>query len=186
VVFLRQMVPEGMNALRDVSRLSVEVSELLRKPGTTKRLEFSEEVPGLGLEMGSVRPILHFDLTLESLVEGILVGGTVRGSYALACRRCLRSFDSPFEVQVSEMLSYGGSPAADDGYEIVGDHALLEPIVRDAVILAMPLNPLCKPDCRGLCSVCGADLNVGDCGHRTERTDIRWEPLRRLTERNGD
>ena len=180
------MVPEGLNALRDVSRLSVEVSELLRKPGTTKRLEFAEEVLGLRLEMGSVKPLLAFELTLESLVEGILVSGTVRGSYELVCRRCLGSFDSPFHVELSEVLPYGTEAGDDDFYRLEGEQVMLEPIVRDAVMIPMPLNPLCKPDCRGLCSVCGADLNAGDCGHRIERIDVRWEPLRRLVERNGD
>lgn len=181
-----EMVPEGLNALRDASRLSVEVSDLLRTPGTTKHLEFAEEVVGLGLEMGSVKPLLAFDLTLESLVEGILVTGTVRGSYELVCRRCLRSFSSPFRVELSEVLPYAADAGEDEGYEIVNEHVILEPIVRDAVMLPMPLYPLCAPDCRGLCTVCGADLNTADCGHRVERTDIRWEPLRRLVERNGD
>jgi uncharacterized protein len=177
------MGKEGLNALRDVSRLSVDVSELLRKPGASRRLEFSEEVTGLGLEMGQARPVLDFDLTLESLVEGILVSGTVRGSYALACIRCLRDFERPFELAVSEVLAYESFPAVEEGYQIAGDHAHLEPVVRDAVVLSMPLNPLHAPDCKGLCPVCGADLNDVDCGHKSERADLRWEPLAELKQK---
>lgn len=176
------MVPEGLTTLRDVSQLSVEISELLRHPGASKRLEFSEEVEGLGLDMGRVRPSLGFDLRLESLVEGILVSGTVQGMYALECIRCLRDFDAPFEVELGEVLAYEGTPGAEEGYQVLGDHAHLEPIVRDALLLTMPLNPLCRPDCKGICPVCGADLNAGDCGHRAERQDMRWEPLARLRE----
>ena len=177
------MVPEGLTALREVSQLSVEISELLRQPGTSKRLEFSEEVPGLGLDVGRVLPTLRFELRLDSLVEGVLVSGNVRGVYAFDCIRCLRPFEQPFAVELSEVLAYEGQPGAEEEYQIIDDHAHLEPVVRDAVVLAMPLNPLCKPDCRGLCPVCGADLNALDCGHRTERTDLRWEPLARLRER---
>jgi DUF177 domain-containing protein len=183
VLSLQKMAYEGLTALREVSQLSVEISELLHKPGTSKRLEFSEEVRGLGLDVGRVEPFLEFELRLDSLVEGILVSGQVRGAYAFDCIRCLRSFEQPFSVELGEVLAYEGQEGAEEGYQITADHAHLEPVVRDAVVLAMPLHPLCRPDCKGLCPVCGSDLNTVDCGHKVERTDLRWEPLAQLRER---
>jgi uncharacterized protein len=177
------MAPEGLNALREVSKLSVDISELLRKPGTSRQLQFTEEIQGLGLDLARVKPALGFDLRLDGLVEGVLVSGRVNGAYAFECSRCLGTFEKPFEVELDEVLAYEGQPGAEREYQIEGDHAHLEPVVRDAVILAMPLNPLCRPDCKGLCPVCGADRNAGDCGHRAERTDLRWEPLSQLRER---
>ena len=177
------MVSEGLNALREASQLSVEISELLRQPGSSKRLEFSEEFPGLGLDIGRVLPVMSFDLRLDSLVEGILVGGTVTGTYSFECIRCLKPFEQPFAVQLGEVMAYEGQPGAEEGYQITGDHAHLEPVIRDAVMLAMPLNPLCRPDCRGLCAVCGADLNTTDCGHNAAKQDLRWEPLAALRDR---
>jgi uncharacterized protein len=177
------MAPEGLNALREASQLSVEISELLGKPGSSRRIAFSEEVPGLGLDVGRVRPLMDFDLRLDSLVEGVLVAGSVRGGYMFECIRCLKPFEQPFEVALSEILAYEDMPGAEEGYQVVGDHANLEPVIRDAVMLAMPLNPLCRPECKGLCPVCGTDLNADDCGHRAERADLRWEPLARLRER---
>ncbi|HJR18760.1 MAG TPA: DUF177 domain-containing protein [Actinomycetota bacterium] len=179
------MTPKGLNALREVSKLSVDVSELLRDPGTSKRLEFSEDLEGLALDVGRVDPALGFDLVLESLVEGILVRGQVRGSYVLECIRCLRSFEQPLAVELSEVMTYPEQPETEDGYRISGDHADLEPVVRDAVLLAMPVNPLHTPDCKGLCPVCGADRNETDCGHAAERVDLRWEPLEQLKQRLG-
>jgi uncharacterized protein len=55
--------------------------------------------------------------------------------------------------------------------------------VREAVLLDLPLAPLCRPDCAGLCPECGADLNAGDCGHRPNATDPRWTALDDLRER---
>jgi uncharacterized protein len=176
------MVPEGLTALRETSRLSVEISELLRHPGTSRQYGFTEEVDGLGLEMGRVRPALDFEIELSSLVEGILVSGHVRGFYEFECIRCLRSFAPPFDVELGEVLAYEAQPGAEEEYVIAGDHAHLEPVVRDAVVLSMPLNPLCRPDCKGLCPACGADRNTVDCGHDVRRTDLRWEPLSRLKE----
>ncbi|MGH2726345.1 MAG: YceD family protein [Actinomycetota bacterium] len=177
------MALEGLSALREGTQLSVEVSELLRDPGTSKRLEFTEEVAGLSLDMGRAGPMLSFDLLLESLVEGILVGGTIRGSFRLECSRCLSEFAAPFTVELSEVMAYQGQPGGEEGYEITGDHAHIEPVVRDAVLLAMPSNPLHAPDCKGLCPECGADRNLVDCGHEPRRADLRWEPLGTLKER---
>jgi uncharacterized protein len=179
------MTSKGLNALRDVSQLSVDVSELIRHPGTSKRLGFEETVDGLGLDMGRVDPALSFELVLESLVEGILVRGTVRGTYQLECIRCLRSFEQPFTIELGEVMTYPGQPAAEEGYQIEGDIAVLDPVVRDAVLLAMPVNPLHSPGCKGLCPVCGADRNEVDCGHGAERLDLRWEPLEELKQRLG-
>ena len=177
------MVSEGLTALREASQLSVEISELLRQPGSSRRLEFSEEVPGLGLDIGRVQPFMSFELRLDSLIEGILVAGQVRGAYSFECSRCLHAFELPFEVELGEVMAYEGQPGAEEGYQVTGDHAHLEPVIRDAVMLAMPLNPVCRPDCKGLCPVCGSDLNATDCGHRTEKTDLRWEPLAALRDR---
>jgi len=180
------MVPDNSSALREMSKLSLDISELLHRPGTSKRLDFSEEIEGLGLEMGRVQPQLDFSLELSSLVEGILVSGRVRGTYVLECIRCLTEFDQRLEVDVSEVLAYESQPGAEEGYEIAGDHAFLEPVMRDAVILAMPLNPLCRPDCKGLCPVCGADRNSTDCGHDAGRKDLRWVPLEQLKDALGE
>ena len=134
--------------------------------------------------------MLTFDLLLEGLVEGIRVSGSVRGVYALECSRCLRSVTRPLDVSLDEMLAYPGEAGTEagngDGYEISADHAQLKPIVRDAVVLDMPLNPLCRPDCLGLCATCGADRNDTDCGHRQGQTDLRWEPLSRLRADMGE
>src|SRR2546425_7586621 len=123
------MALEGLNALREVSQLSVDVSELLRQPGTSRHLKFTEEIDGLGLDMGRIRPVLDFSVELSGLVEGILVSGQVRGVYVLECIRCVKEFETPFEVELGEILAYESHPVADDGYQIAGDHALLEPVV---------------------------------------------------------
>lgn len=179
------MTSKGLNALREINQLSVDVSELLRLPGASKRLGFTQDVEGLSLDMGRADPALAFDLVLETLVEGLLVRGRVAGTYELECIRCLRSFERPFDIELSEVIAYPDQPDAEEGYQITGDVADLEPVVRDAVLLAMPVNPLHAPNCKGLCPVCGADRNTTDCGHESQRVDLRWEPLEQLKQRMG-
>lgn len=157
------------------------------RPGASKHLALDEHAPGLVLEMGHVsgEGAVHAELLLESVVEGIYVSGTVTGTWTFECRRCLTEFIDPFSVEVADVYATE-QPDDDEGYQIEAAHIDLVPMIRDAVLLAAPVNPLHDPDCKGLCAVCGQDLNVADCGHRAERTNLAWEPLKRLREQMGD
>jgi uncharacterized protein len=68
-------------------------------------------------------------------------------------------------------------PEEGETYPIAGDHIDLEPMTREAVVLGLPLAPLCRPDCKGLCPTCGAELNRGPCGCPPPATDPRWAAL---------
>lgn len=174
-----------MTAVREASRLLIDVSELLHKPGSSKPIRLEEEVSGLSVDLAHVAGPARIDLLAESIVEGVLVSGAVSGTVGQECRRCLTQTSDSYSVPVEELF-VTGPVTEDDAYPVTGEHIDLEPMVRDAVILGLPLNPLCRPDCKGLCPQCGQDLNVKDCGHRPDATDARWEPLRRLLETMGD
>jgi len=178
-----------LTALRDSSLLSVDVSELLRRPGATQHLFLTSGMDGLAVEMARV-PVgssLELDLDLDVLVDGIHVSGAVTGVIAEQCARCLRAISEEIRVDLDELFCHPGEGLDDgDTYEITDEHLDLEPLVRDAVILALPLNPLCRPDCTGLCQVCGTDRNEIDCGHATSRVAIRWDALARLRETMED
>lgn len=169
------------------SLLSVDISDLIGKPGTSKELHLDAQIDGLAVAMAHVpeESVLELDLRLDSLLEGILVSGTVRGRLRAACRRCAAERTGPIEVDVSEVVAFEGAPAADDQYRVSGSLVELEGIVRDAVVLALPLNPLCRAECRGLCPVCGEDRNVVECGHDIVRRDPRWAPLERIRRQLG-
>lgn len=170
------------STVREQSQLSVDVSELLRVPGSTKRLKFDHQVEGLRLPAARIAEgtPLHFDLRLEALVDGIHAAGTVAGAFEAECVRCLRVLHSRIVVELDDVYLPPSEAADADTFEIIDEHIDLEPGVRDALVLELPLNPLCSADCRGLCPQCGADRNVASCGHVAERTDDRWEPLRGL------
>jgi uncharacterized protein len=163
---------------------AIEVRDLLEQPGASRRVHVDEAVPGLHLELAEVQEHnrLHGDLTLESVVEGIFVSGTLAGTMELRCARCLKEFSSPFDVQMHELFPV--APRPDDDYGLSPDLTLdPEQLVRDAVLLAMPFSPLCKPDCRGLCPRCGGDRNLGQCACTEETLDPRWARLQGLFDR---
>jgi uncharacterized protein len=123
----------------------------------------------------------ELDVTLEAVEGGIVVAGTVRAPWSGECRRCLGPVTGSVEVLVEEV--FVREPEEGEAYPIEGDHIDLEPLARESIVLALPLAPLCRPDCRGLCPTCGADLNAGDCSCETEPIDVRWSALDALREK---
>lgn len=162
----------------------IDVRDLLEHPGSSKTVHVDEPVRGLHTEMADVPEDLPLggDLLLESLVDGILVSGNVAGRFTMRCARCLKEFERDFDLSMEEL--FVREPGPEDDYPLGEDLTLdPEPMVRDAVVLEMPFSPLCRPDCLGLCPVCGGDRNLGECpGHET--VDPRWAPLQGLFERS--
>ncbi len=129
---------------------------------------------------------LRLDLRLESVSEGVLVSGTVRGTAVGECGRCLRPIELELDVPVQELYAYPDSTTEattdeDEISRVQDDRIDLEPLVRDAVVLALPTTPLCRPDCPGLCPVCGSHWDDLPADHRhEEQLDPRWAALRKL------
>jgi uncharacterized protein len=156
---------------------AIDVRDLLERPGSSRTVHLEEPVPGLRTELADVpedAPI-QGDLMLESVSEGIYVSGRVQGHYSMRCARCLKGFTRGFDLEMAELVPREAGP--EDDYALASDLTLdPEPIVRDVVVLEMPFSPLCRPDCLGLCEICGGDRNLGECpGH--EITDPRWAGL---------
>ncbi|MDP9340595.1 MAG: DUF177 domain-containing protein [Actinomycetota bacterium] len=160
----------------------IDVRDLLGHPGSSRAVRVDEPVPGLGIELARVpdETPVHGEFLLESVVEGILVSGTVGGRMALSCARCLRTFDAGFEFQVRELFSADAPPGGDE-YPLQPEGAIdVEPMVRDALMLGLPFSPLCRHDCLGLCERCGGDRNAGECTCAPQPADARWAWLDRL------
>ena len=168
--------------------LTIEVGDLVRRPGGSKPVDVDAHVPGLEVGLGKVTGggAVSLSLLLEVLAEGVLVTGSVSGTLEMECSRCLVEFESPFEVEMHEVYTYPDQPVVEEGFVVWDDMVDLIPAIRDAVLPAVPVSPLHDPECKGLCATCGQDLNVADCGHSHSHVDIRWEPLQRLRDTIGE
>jgi uncharacterized protein len=120
------------------------------------------------------------EVTLESFSGGVMVTGTVTSAWEGVCRRCAEPVGGGLRIPVRERFTEPGArygdPDDDEAYPIVDDELDLAPMIRDAIVLELPLAPLCRDDCRGLCPHCGNDLNVDSCTCVAPR-DPRWANL---------
>ncbi|MFJ6633092.1 YceD family protein [Streptomyces sp. NPDC091376] len=197
---------EALNARLDHRNpLVFDTHELGRRPGALQRLSRSVQAPGapaiLGIEgvigVPEGAPV-ELELRLESVMEGVLVTGTARAVAEGECVRCLEPLRQEVAADFQEMFSYPdaderGRPKAepvddaeDDEDRLFLEDGLfdLEPVLRDAVVLALPMQPVCREDCAGLCSQCGTNLN-DDPEHHHDAVDIRWAALQGLTDSLG-
>jgi uncharacterized protein len=125
---------------------------------------------------------VHLRLRLESVMEGVLVSGDIDAPLVGSCARCLEPVEDTLTLPVQELFAYEGSTtqatSEEDEVRLVeGDFLDLEPMARDAVVLALPLSPVCDEDCAGLCVDCGQRLDDLPADHSHEVTDPRWAGL---------
>ena len=165
----------------------LDTRELGRRPGSQRKKTFSAEAPtGLGIEILGVPEgsTVEVDLRLEAVMEGVLVTGTASAALEGECARCLEPIRDTIQVDLQELFVYDdlddrhrGDDEDDDVSRLEGDLIDLEPLLRDAVVLALPFQPLCREDCPGLCVECGARL-AEDPDHRHDAPiDPRWAAL---------
>lgn len=163
----------------------LDVISLGRRPGTMKELHrvvTADERIGLDLIAIPVGAEVDFELRLQAVSEGVLVTGTVSAPTAGECARCLEPFTGTVEIQLTELFAYPDSATEqttedDEIYRIVDDKIDLEPVILDAIGLELPLQPLCTPDCAGLCPECGVRMAIAGSGHGHEILDPRWAGL---------
>jgi uncharacterized protein len=163
----------------------LDTREVGRRPGS--RRDYRREAPApahFGLDMIGVPEgsTLIMQLRLESVSEGVLVTGSVSGTVAGECGRCLSAFTEPLAVDFMELFAYPNSSTdettdPDEIPRLEGDHLDVEPVIRDAVVLSLPLTPLCRPDCAGLCPECGELLDELPADHTHVQLDPRWAAL---------
>ncbi len=186
--------------------MKIDVRGLAGQAGQQREMDLAVAVPPLD-EHGEVVlfATARLHLVLTATPDGILATGEVQTSAKLTCGRCLASFEQPLSGHLEHLFTLEGhGPAAAPEHRSVragaaaaaepGEPPALEedeldvspvedgmidvgPLVREVLALALPMKPLCRPDCRGLCPVCGHPLNEGPCGCKQDEPDPRLAVL---------
>jgi uncharacterized protein len=160
--------------------LSFDVSPLLKAP-LGKSLTLSLEAGHQVLEDLEV-VFLHGSAQAVRAEKGIFVSGTVESRLRLECGRCLQDSGFPVTLALEEMFRMPGAAVRPDAIYAVGEDLTLdlEPLIRELAWLAVPMRPLCDPECKGLCPHCGANRNTEVCQCEEMRVDPRLAVLKEL------
>lgn len=165
--------------------LQINVSQLLKAPlGTTRNYTVEEEVDILGENR-----VVHGEVELTRSDRSILVRSLLHVDVELECGRCVSKFTAPLTLDIQEefvpKIAAGGEPLPapeDNSTFAIDERNILDlfEAVQQYASLAVPIKPLCKPDCAGLCPACGHNLNRGECPCPPQEIDPRWDTLRQL------
>lgn len=167
------------------SPLAINISRLGRRPGAMFSVHDTVASPSrIGLDLIAIErgAPLEMDLRVESVSEGVLVSGTLDAPTTGECVRCLTAVAGHVQVVLTELFAYPDSATdvtteEDEVGRVVDDIVDLEQPVIDAVGLELPLSPVCRADCPGLCPDCGVPLATAEPGHHHDQIDPRWAKL---------
>jgi uncharacterized protein len=182
------------------SSFVVPLTHLQRRPGNMWEADLSFKAPNdMGVALAHVDPdsYLHAEVRLESVLDGVLASVNVDYSVNAECARCLEPLEWQDSCEIVELYLYpetdsrgrevpGAAADSGDGDSesitrfVQNDSIDLEEVIRDAIVLDLPLKPLCDPGCEGLCPTCGEKRESGNHDHQV--TDPRWAALEAFTE----
>lgn len=173
-----------MSRLNPHDPLVLDTQAVARRPGAMVEMNRTVDAPpGLGTDVVGV-PVgvpIELQLRLESVIEGVLVSGFCRTQASGECVRCLDPAVFDLDLDMQELFAYPdtAAAAADEITQVEDELVDFRPVLRDAVVLALPLQPLCQDNCLGLCATCGARRN-DDPEHQHDQVDPRWAALGEL------
>jgi uncharacterized protein len=178
-----------MHVHKSMTDLKFNVAQLLREEtGSRRNYDFTERA--LPLDAETTLQDITGSVRFTRTVSGVLADVEAHGTVETQCTRCLKPATQPVDVRFRDEfhskieVNTGMAlpkPDEEDPFFINENHLLdLEEAIREYGLLELPMQTLCKPDCKGLCPTCGADLNAGDCGCPQEEVDERFSALKAL------
>ena len=149
--------------------------------------DFTVEIPKVTLPPDLIIDDLAGDVRVSRTPQGLLIQAKIKGKTQLDCVRCLEPFSHRLVANFTELYAFSRRNITDSGLLVPEDGQIdLEPLVREFMILDLPISPLCRTDCKGLCPVCGDNLNLNSCNHDEEPADPRLEVLKKLLENQAN
>jgi len=151
--------------------LRINVGFLTHQPiGTSREIHFDLVDHKLepDFQLGFLKGVVRLNRT----PQGVIAEGDFEGNVQAECVRCLDTFDQPLHTTFQELYSFKGHPTSEPSMLVPEDGNIdFAPLVREYLLVEIPINPICRPDCKGLCIICGENLNLTTCEHQQLKTD---------------
>jgi uncharacterized protein len=171
----------AMNPTRQALRLNV--GFLINQPVGTSR-EFLFDLPEVFLEPDLALEHISGNTRLTRTAQGILLQAKLEAKLPAECVRCLTPIEHILKTEFAELYAFTARSVSESGLILPEDGIIdLASLLREYMFLELPINPLCREDCVGLCSVCGENLNDNPHDHEVENTDPRLEQLKALLDK---
>jgi uncharacterized protein len=166
--------------------VKVNIGPICEMPGGVVDFKGRQEVPNFKMDLTFIGPI-EVQGTVTNTGEGFLIKAQLNFQYKVNCSRCLKEFVNSLETEVIEQYLPGSVAEEEDDlvFRYSGDVIDLKDCISEQVLLALPMNFICTPECRGLCPECGIDLNHDQCKCSTEQINPQFEKLRNLLSTEG-
>ncbi len=166
--------------------MKVNIGPVRELPGGMVDFRGEQEVPDFKLALTFTEPI-KVEGTITNTGEGFLMKANLCFHYLVNCDRCLKEFQR--EQQTEVVAEFSQSPTRDGeddlAFHFTGDIVDLKDCISEQVLFTLPMNFICKPDCRGICPVCGNDRNIDPCNCVIEQFNPQFEKLRNLLSTEG-
>ena len=168
------------------------IIDLAQIEGTSRGFDFTVSAEDLGLEESNVKFLSEINASgdVQKQIAQVSVTGRITAHAEIDCTRCLKPVEQSLEIDFSVSFVTPEHFAVDKEREVGGedldtdvidaDHLDLKDVVREQILLNLPAQLFCRPDCKGLCPECGADRNLIDCDCDLNRADPRWAALKNL------
>lgn len=159
-----------------------------------QKIQLEESSGDLKLQAEGVEfdKLVKVELTVSKSKDQLICRGKITTPVNLECSRCLLKFEEEQSANLDFVIDLSGAIEKTDSEEdsfFVADpsssYFVLDDLVREAIILSLPLKPLCSEECKGLCPVCGTDLNKFHCHCVIEKADPRWDKLKGLLKKEA-
>jgi uncharacterized protein len=143
--------------------------------------DFAFEIPQLNIPPDLQVENLNGAIRATRTPQGILLQADLRAQTILECVRCLTDFEQPLRIEFTELYAFSQRYTTESGLLMPETGIIdLAPVLREYILLEIPISPLCRPDCKGLCPICGNNLNEITCNHDDDSGDPRFSALKKL------
>lgn len=167
-------MPNSYNPFR------LNVGFLINQPVGSSR-DFLLEVPQHSLDPDLLLNGMNGTARVTRTAQGLLVQMIMHATLVTECVRCLTAFQLPLEIDFTELYAFSKKSTTESELTLPEDaHINLRPLIREYMLLDIPIKPLCSPNCKGLCPICGENLNEHQCDHSPDTFDPRLSVLRSL------
>ncbi len=167
-------------------KIIINVKSLLNFEEPSKKVSFSEKMDPIEFYGDEISFSSNFKVEVEikRISKGLELTGSGEAKVNLSCSRCLKKTPYLLNFEIDEIFIERKMeefvPRDSDFFFIEKESIDLYPMLRQLIIVNLPMKFLCREDCRGICPRCGTDLNEGDCDCLQGEVDVRWEPLKKL------